>query len=159
MEQKGYGNQQLFQNCRRQTMNKESRSWKILEFLNDLSKDEAIDSILCLVEKHDLTKEDIGMDGMGYVVTAYGGPGMMYDDFHVPYWERDYDVVLASAGDNRLQIMKQLRKELNLGLREIKHIVDSVPSVLKECVKHSEAKELKETLENLGATVEVWEVE
>jgi len=64
-------------------------------------------------------------------------------------------VVLASSGDKKIQVLKVVREITGLGLKEAKELVDSAPKAIKEGVTSEEAKELKEKLEEQGATVEV----
>ena len=70
--------------------------------------------------------------------------------------EKDsFDVVLASAGAQKINVIKEVRAITGLGLKEAKEIVDSAPKSLKEGVAKAEAEELKKKLEAAGATVEL----
>jgi len=66
-----------------------------------------------------------------------------------------FTVVLASAGDQKINVIKEVRAITGLGLKEAKEIVESAPKDLKEDVPTAEANELKEKLEAVGATVEL----
>ena len=67
----------------------------------------------------------------------------------------EFDVVLAAAGDKKINVIKEVRAITALGLKEAKEMVESAPSVVKEGVSKDEAEELKKKLEEAGATVEV----
>ena len=64
-------------------------------------------------------------------------------------------VVLASAGANKIPVLKLVREITGLGLKEAKDLVDGAPKPIKENVKKEEAEELKKKLEEAGATVEI----
>ncbi len=66
-----------------------------------------------------------------------------------------FTVVLASAGDQKINVIKEVRAITGLGLKEAKEIVESAPKDLKEYVPTAEANELKEKLEAVGATIEL----
>ena len=66
-----------------------------------------------------------------------------------------FDVVLASAGANKIAVIKEVRAITNLGLVEAKTLVEGAPKPLKEGVKKEEAEEIKAKLEAAGATVEL----
>ncbi len=67
----------------------------------------------------------------------------------------EFDVVLASAGDNKIKVIKAVREITGLGLKEAKEIVDGAPKTLKEAVSKEEAEDMKAKLAEVGATVEV----
>lgn len=67
----------------------------------------------------------------------------------------EFDVVLSSAGDKKIQVIKVVRTITNLGLKEAKDLVDSAPKPVKEGVQKEEAEDIKKKLEEVGATVEV----
>ncbi len=66
-----------------------------------------------------------------------------------------FTVVLASAGDQKINVIKEVRAITGLGLKEAKEIVESAPKEIKEDVPTAEANELKEKLEAVGATIEL----
>lgn len=66
-----------------------------------------------------------------------------------------FDVVLAAAGDKKIQVIKAVRQATNLGLKEAKDLVESAPKSVKEGLTKEEADELKTLLEEAGATVEL----
>lgn len=67
----------------------------------------------------------------------------------------EFDVVLTSFGDNKVSVIKAVRAATGLGLKEAKEMVESAPAALKEGVAKGEAEELKKTLEEAGASVEL----
>jgi large subunit ribosomal protein L7/L12 len=67
----------------------------------------------------------------------------------------EFDVVLASFGDNKVAVIKAVRTITGLGLKEAKDMVESAPAAVKEGVGKDEAEELKKTLEEAGAAVEL----
>ena len=67
----------------------------------------------------------------------------------------EFDVVLASAGANKIKVIKVVRELTGLGLKEAKEIVDGAPKTLKEAVSKEEAEDIKAKLAEVGAEVEV----
>lgn len=67
----------------------------------------------------------------------------------------EFDVVLAGFGDNKVAVIKAVRGATGLGLKEAKEMVESAPATLKEAVAKGEAEELKKTLEEAGASIEL----
>lgn len=70
--------------------------------------------------------------------------------------EKDsFTVVLASAGDNKIGVMKVVKEALGLGLKEAKDLVDGAPATLKEAVKKADAEAMKKSIEEAGGKVEL----
>lgn len=67
----------------------------------------------------------------------------------------DFDVILASFGENKVAVIKAVRAATGLGLKEAKTLVESAPAPLKEGAPKGEAEELKKTLEEAGASIEL----
>ena len=67
----------------------------------------------------------------------------------------EFDVVLKSAGQAKINVIKAVRSITDLGLKEAKELVDSAPKALKEGISESEANEIKAQLEEAGAEVEL----
>ena len=67
----------------------------------------------------------------------------------------NFDVVLTAAGQAKIAVIKAVRAITSLGLKEAKELVDSAPKAVKENVPQAEADEIKKTLEEAGATVEL----
>ncbi len=66
-----------------------------------------------------------------------------------------FDVILAAAGANKIQVIKEIRSITNLGLKEAKDLVEAAPKPVKTGIKKEEADEIKKKLEAAGATVEL----
>ena len=69
--------------------------------------------------------------------------------------QTEFDVVLASAGANKIAVIKVVREITGLGLKEAKEVVDGAPKTVKEKIEKAEAEEIKKKLEEAGASVEV----
>ncbi|RJR25679.1 MAG: 50S ribosomal protein L7/L12 [Desulfobacteraceae bacterium] len=67
----------------------------------------------------------------------------------------EFDVILASAGDKKIQVIKEVRAITNLGLKEAKALVDGAPAPVKQGVSKEEADNIKKQLEEAGATIEI----
>jgi len=67
----------------------------------------------------------------------------------------EFDVILAEAGDKKINVIKEVRTITGLGLKEAKDLVEGAPKPVKEAVGKDEAEELKKKLEDAGATVEL----
>jgi large subunit ribosomal protein L7/L12 len=67
----------------------------------------------------------------------------------------EFTVVLASAGEKKIQVIKEVRAITSLGLKEAKDLVDGAPKPVKEGISKAEADEIKKKLEDAGATVEL----
>lgn len=96
-------------------------------------------------------KDDYGIEPSVAVVAS--GNGQPSSDVAVE--RSSFDVILKSAGAQKLAIVKLVRELTGLGLKEAKDLVDAAPKVLKEGVSKEEAAGLKKSLEDSGAEVEV----
>ena len=67
----------------------------------------------------------------------------------------EVNVILASAGANKIAVLKEVRAITGLGLKEAKDLVDGAPKAVKEGIKKEEAEAIKKQLEEAGATVEI----
>ena len=67
----------------------------------------------------------------------------------------EFDVILAAAGDKKINVIKEVRTITGLGLKEAKELVESAPKPVKEGAKKDEAEEIKKKLEEAGASVEL----
>lgn len=106
-------------------------------------------------ELQDLLKDEYGIEPAagGAVVMAGGAAG---GDGAAAAEEKDeFDVILASAGDKKINVIKEVRGITGLGLKEAKDLVEGAPKPIKEAVSKDEANELKAKLEAAGATVEL----
>jgi len=69
--------------------------------------------------------------------------------------QTSFDIILTSAGTNKIQVIKEIRTVTSLGLKEAKELVESAPKPVKTGAKKNEAQEIKKKLEAAGATVEL----
>ena len=98
-------------------------------------------------------KEEYGIEPAAAAV-AVAGPAAAAEA--VPAEQTEFDVILKSAGDAKLNVIKAVKDLLSLGLKEAKELVDKAPgATLKEKVSKAEAEQIKSTLEEAGAEVEV----
>ncbi|MCH2174020.1 50S ribosomal protein L7/L12 [Myxococcota bacterium] len=67
----------------------------------------------------------------------------------------EFDVVLLSAGDKKIQVIKEVRAITSLGLKEAKELVESAPTPVKEAVAKDEAEKIKEQIEGAGGQVDI----
>ncbi len=67
----------------------------------------------------------------------------------------EFDVVMTSFGDKKINVIKAVREVTSLGLKEAKELVEGVPKAIKEAVTKEEAEELKKKFEEVGATIEI----
>ena len=113
-------------------------------------------SVLELAERIKALEEEFGVSAAAVAapVAAAGGAG---GDGAAEQAEEQstFDVVLASAGDKKIQVIKVVRAATGLGLKEAKALVDEAPKPVKEGVEREEADKLKQELEEAGASVEM----
>jgi large subunit ribosomal protein L7/L12 len=125
------------------------------------TKEEILDSIaaLTVLELSELLKdfeERFGVTAAAPVAVAAapatGGPGT-----EAPAAEEqdEFDVVLTSAGDKKIQVIKEVRALTSLGLKEAKDLVDAAPKPVLEKASKEDAEKAKAQLEGAGATVEL----
>jgi large subunit ribosomal protein L7/L12 len=111
-------------------------------------------TVLELVELKNALEETWGVTAAAPVaVAAAGAPGG--DGAAAAEEKTSFDVVLAGAGDKKIQVIKVVRAITGLGLKEAKDLVDGAPNPVKEGVAQDEADSIKAQLEEAGATVEV----
>ena len=113
-------------------------------------------SSLTVIEAAELSKmleEKWGVSAAAPVAVA-GGGGAGAEA--APEEEQtEFDVILASAGDKKINVIKEVRAITGLGLKEAKDLVEGAPKPLKEGVSKDDAAKMKKQLEEAGATVEV----
>jgi large subunit ribosomal protein L7/L12 len=111
-------------------------------------------SVLELVELKKKIEEEWGITAAAAmaVAPAAGGAGAAAE---ADEEKTTFDVVLSSAGERRVDVIKVVRNVTGLGLKECKEIVDSAPVTIKEGVNKEEADAIKAQLEEAGATVEL----
>ncbi|GGY40252.1 50S ribosomal protein L7/L12 [Parvularcula lutaonensis] len=105
-------------------------------------------------ELQDLMKEEYGIEPAAGGAVMMAGPGGG-DGGAAAEEKTEFDVILASAGDKKINVIKEVRGITGLGLKEAKELVEGAPKPVKEAVSKEEAEELKAKLEAAGATVEL----
>ena len=120
-----------------------------------MSKEEMIEAIknMTVVELSELVKaieEEFGVSAVAAAAPAAGAAGSAAAEE-----KTSFNVVLASAGDKKIKVMKVVRDATGLGLKEAKDLVDGAPKVVKENVSKEEAEDLKAKFTEVGATVEL----
>ncbi|MBI5059801.1 50S ribosomal protein L7/L12 [candidate division KSB1 bacterium] len=122
---------------------------QILEAIEKMTVMELVELKKALEEKFGVTAAAPMMMGM---MPAMGGAGAAA----APVEEKtEFDVILAAAGEKKIQVIKVVRELTSLGLKEAKDLVDGAPKAVKEGVSKDEAEKVKAKLEEQGATVEI----
>jgi len=114
-------------------------------------------SALTVIEASELSKlleEKWGVSAAAPVAAAAAAPGAVAGG-DAGEEKTEFEVILASVGDKKINVIKEVRSITGLGLKEAKDLVESAPKPVKEGVSKDEAEELKKKLEDAGATVEV----
>lgn len=126
-----------------------------------ISKEEIVEGLkgMTLLEVSELVKELEEVFGVSAAAAA--APMMMAapaqgGDGAAPAAEKDsFDVILANAGGNKINVIKVVREITGLGLKEAKDLVDGAPKAIKEGVSKDESEDIKKKLTEAGATVEL----
>jgi large subunit ribosomal protein L7/L12 len=118
-----------------------------------MTKEQIIEAVksMTVLELNDLVKaieEEFGVTAAAPV--AMGGVAVAAVEE-----QTEFDVILASAGDQKIKVIKVVRELTGLGLKEAKDLVDNTPKAIKEGVSKEEAEEIKAKLDEVGANVEV----
>ncbi|HGS5461543.1 TPA: 50S ribosomal protein L7/L12 [Vibrio parahaemolyticus] len=106
-------------------------------------------SVMQVVELIEAMEEKFGVSAAAAVVAGGAAAGAAVEE------QTEFDVILESAGGNKVAVIKAVRGATGLGLKEAKALVDGAPAPLKESVDKAEADALKAQLEEAGATVAV----
>ena len=123
-----------------------------------MSVESILESIekLTLLEAAELVKameEKFGVSAAAPVAVAAAAPAAAADAGEAA--DAEVTVVLASAGANKIAVLKEVRTLTGLGLKEAKDLVEAAPKAVKENIKKDEAESIKKTLEAAGAVVEI----
>ena len=108
---------------------------------------------LSVLELNELVKaleEEFGVSAAAVAAAPAAGAGAAAAEE-----KTEFDVVLASFGDAKMAVIKAAKDVLGLGLKEAKELVEAAPKALKEGVSKAEAEEIKATLEEAGAKIEL----
>ena len=123
-----------------------------------VSQEEMLDTIsnMSVMEVVDLIKAMEDKFGVSAAAAVAAAPAAAGDAGAAAAEEQtEFDVVLGSFGENKVGVIKAVRGATGLGLKEAKDLVESAPAPIKEGASKEEAEELKKTLEEAGATVEL----
>ncbi len=111
-------------------------------------------SVLDLVKLKKALEERFGVTAAAPMAMAMPAAGAAQAE--APKEEKtEFQVVLKTIGEKKIQVIKVVRQLTSLGLKEAKELVDGAPSVVKEAAQKEEAQRIKEQLEAEGATVEI----
>jgi large subunit ribosomal protein L7/L12 len=112
-------------------------------------------SVLELAERIKALEEEFGVSAAAVAAPAAAAAAAGDGAGEAAEEQSSFDVVLAGAGDKKIQVIKIVRAATGLGLKEAKALVDETPKPVKEGVERDEADKLKQELEEAGASVEV----
>ena len=124
----------------------------------NITKDQVIEFIsnMSVLEMSDLVKEMEEKFGVSAAAAAVAAPATASGDAAAPVEEKtEFDVILTSIGEKKINVIKEVRAITGLGLKEAKEAVESAPKAIKEGVSKEEAEEVKKKLEEAGASVEL----
>ena len=126
----------------------------------DVTREQVKDFLkhMSLMDAATLVKElesELGVSAAAPVAVAAAGPAGGGGAAAAAPEKEDFTVVLAGAGDKKIQVIKVVRELTGLGLKEAKDLVDGAPKPVKESVPKAEAEAIKKKLEDAGGTVEL----
>ena len=123
-----------------------------------LSMDEILDAIgeMSLIEVSELVKkfeEKFGVSAAAPMAVAAGAAPVA--EAAEEEEQTEFDVILKEIGPEKIKVIKEVRALTGLGLKEAKAVVDGAPGPIREGIDKAEAEKTKETLEAVGATIEI----
>ncbi|QOJ18567.1 MAG: 50S ribosomal protein L7/L12 [Phycisphaeraceae bacterium] len=107
------------------------------------------------VDLADYMKDKYGIEPAAGGAVVMAGPGGGGGEAAAEAEQTEFDVILESAGDKKIQVIKVVREATGLGLKEAKDLVDGAPKAVKEKISKADADALKAKLEESGATVKI----
>ena len=124
------------------------------------TKEDILESIanMTVLELSELLKEfeeKFGVTAAAPVAAVAAAPAGGAAPGEAAAEQDEFDVILASAGDKKIQVIKEVRALTNLGLKEAKDLVDGAPKPVLEKVSKEDAEKAKASLEEAGATIEL----
>lgn len=124
----------------------------------DVTKDDVIEFIanMSVLELSELVKEmedKFGVSAAAPVAMMAGAPGAGAEA--AAEEKTEFDAILTSFGDKKIQVIKEVRAITGLGLKDAKELVESAPKALKEAVSKEEAEKIKEQIEGVGGQVDI----
>ena len=124
----------------------------------DITKDQVVDFIanMSVLEMSELVKEMEEKFGVSAAAAAVAAPAAGGGESEAAAEEKtEFDVILTSFGEKKINVIKEVRSITGLGLKEAKEAVESAPKAIKEGVSKEEAEEVKKKLEEAGASTEI----
>ena len=121
---------------------------QVVEFISNMS-------VLELSEMVKELEEKFGVSAAAAAVAAAPAAGWAAGGEAAAEEKTEYDVILTSFGDKKINVIKEVRAITGLGLKEAKEFVESCPKAVKEGVSTEEAEEIKKKLEEAGASAEI----
>jgi large subunit ribosomal protein L7/L12 len=124
----------------------------------DITKDQVVDFIanMSVLEMSELVKEMEEKFGVSAAAAAVAAPAAGGGESEAAAEEKtEFDVILTSFGEKKINVIKEVRSITGLGLKEAKEAVESAPKAIKEGVSKEEAEEVKKKLEEAGASAEI----
>ena len=124
----------------------------------DITKDQVVDFIanMSVLEMSELVKEMEEKFGVSAAAAAVAVPATGGGESEAVAEEKtEFDVILTSFGEKKINVIKEVRSITGLGLKEAKEAVESAPKAIKEGVSKEEAEEVKKKLEEAGASAEI----
>ena len=124
------------------------------------TKEEILESIanMTVLELSELLKEfeeKFGVTAAAPVAVAAAAPAAGGGEGAAAAEQDEFDVILAAAGDKKINVIKEVRALTNLGLKEAKDLVDNAPKTILEKASKEDAEKAKAALEEAGATIEL----
>ena len=123
-----------------------------------ITKDQVIDFIanMSVLEMSELVKEMEEKFGVSAAAAAVAAPATAGGAADAPAEEKtEFNVILTSFGEKKINVIKEVRGITGLGLKEAKEAVEAAPKAIKEGVSKEEAEEIKKKLEEAGASAEI----
>ena len=124
----------------------------------DITKDQVVDFIanMSVLEMSELVKEMEEKFGVSAAAAAVVAPVAGGGESEAAAEEKtEFDVILTSFGEKKINVIKEVRSITGLGLKEAKEAVEAAPKAIKEGVSKEEAEEVKKKLEEAGASAEI----
>ena len=122
-----------------------------------ITKDDILEAVgnLTVLELNELVKAFEEKFGVSAAAMAVAAPGAAAAGGAAAEEQTEFTVILAAAGDKKVEVIKVVRAATGLGLKEAKDVVDGAPKPVKEGVSKADAEALKKQLEEAGAKVEI----
>ena len=123
-----------------------------------ITKDQVIDFLanMSVLEMSELVKEMEEKFGVSAAAAAVAAPAVAGGAADAPAEEKtEFNVILTSFGEKKINVIKEVRGITGLGLKEAKEAVEAAPKAIKEGVSKEEAEEIKKKLEEAGASAEI----